>query len=58
MSESASDHRPTAIIYSDVYLEHDTGAGHPESPERYTAIVQALQKKTRTRLRVAVQPSP
>ncbi|WAL61625.1 histone deacetylase family protein [Thermocoleostomius sinensis] len=30
------------IIYSDKFLEHDTGAYHPERPSRLTAIIQAL----------------
>ncbi|NJN85302.1 MAG: histone deacetylase [Leptolyngbyaceae cyanobacterium SL_7_1] len=31
------------IIYSDEFLEHDTGAFHPEKPGRLTAIVAALR---------------
>jgi acetoin utilization deacetylase AcuC-like enzyme len=31
------------IIYSDEFLEHDTGYYHPEKPERLTAIVNALK---------------
>jgi len=31
-----------AIIYSDQFLDHQTGAYHPESPGRLTAITQAL----------------
>jgi acetoin utilization deacetylase AcuC-like enzyme len=27
-----------------VYKEHDTGAGHPERPERYDAVIQGLDK--------------
>lgn len=30
------------VIYSEDFLQHDTGAGHPECPERLTAIRQAL----------------
>jgi acetoin utilization deacetylase AcuC-like enzyme len=30
------------ILYSDAFLNHQTGAYHPESPDRLTAIVQAL----------------
>ena len=32
------------IIYSDKFLEHKTGYGHPERPERLTAVVEALEK--------------
>lgn len=35
---------PTAIIYDDVFLEHDTGFGHPESPLRYQVVMQALAR--------------
>jgi acetoin utilization deacetylase AcuC-like enzyme len=31
------------IIYSDTFLNHQTGTYHPESPARLTAIAQALQ---------------
>jgi acetoin utilization deacetylase AcuC-like enzyme len=31
------------VFYSDRFLEHNTGAYHPENPGRLTAIVQALQ---------------
>lgn len=31
------------IIYSDKFLEHKTGAFHPERPERLTAITDALR---------------
>jgi acetoin utilization deacetylase AcuC-like enzyme len=32
------------IIYSDRFLQHDTGVFHPEKPDRLTAIVTALQQ--------------
>ncbi len=32
-----------AIIYSDRFLDHLTGLGHPECPQRLTAIVDALR---------------
>ena len=31
------------VIYSDEFLEHETGAFHPECPERLSAIVEALK---------------
>lgn len=34
---------PFRIIYSDRFLEHDTGLGHPENAGRLTAVVAALQ---------------
>lgn len=33
-----------AIIYSDVFLEHLTGFGHPERPGRLSAIVERLRQ--------------
>lgn len=33
-----------SIIYSDAFLDHDTGSFHPERPARLTAIAIALQK--------------
>ena len=32
------------IIYSDRFLDHDTGSRHPESAARLTAVVKALQE--------------
>jgi acetoin utilization deacetylase AcuC-like enzyme len=34
----------TGFVYDKAYLEHDTGPGHPERPERLTAIVAHLEK--------------
>lgn len=31
------------LIYSDTFLNHDTGSFHPESPQRLEAIVNALK---------------
>ncbi|MEG3435560.1 histone deacetylase [Pannus brasiliensis CCIBt3594] len=33
-----------SIIYSDEFLDHDTGSFHPEKPARLTAIVSALRE--------------
>lgn len=33
----------TAIVRSELYTQHDAGYGHPESPDRYTAIINALE---------------
>ena len=32
------------FVYSDIYLQHDTPAGHPERKERLTAIVNRLEE--------------
>ena len=34
----------TAIIHHPVFEQHDTGAGHPESPERYAVVMRALRE--------------
>jgi acetoin utilization deacetylase AcuC-like enzyme len=40
----AFDPRPrTGFVYDDIYLEHKTTPGHPESPRRLTAIVERLK---------------
>src|SRR5215210_6920678 len=33
----------TAIIHHPVFEQHDTGEGHPESPERYAVVMAALR---------------
>lgn len=33
----------TAIIHHPIFEQHDTGPGHPESPERYSVVMQALR---------------
>jgi acetoin utilization deacetylase AcuC-like enzyme/formylglycine-generating enzyme required for sulfatase activity len=35
--------RRTALVYDDIYLEHQTSPGHPESPERLKAIIRRLE---------------
>ncbi|HEU4595920.1 MAG TPA: histone deacetylase [Pyrinomonadaceae bacterium] len=33
----------TAIIHHPVFEQHDTGEGHPERPERYAVVLEALR---------------
>jgi acetoin utilization deacetylase AcuC-like enzyme len=33
----------TALIHHPIYEKHDTGFGHPETPERYRVVIDALQ---------------
>lgn len=33
----------TAIVHHPIYEKHDTGPGHPETPERYRVVIDALQ---------------
>ena len=61
--ESPSEKRgaqPTGIVYADSSLNHDTGDGHPESPARYTAVMNALSAAVATngsRFVWALQPT-
>jgi acetoin utilization deacetylase AcuC-like enzyme len=34
----------TGLVYHPTYLEHDMGAGHPESPQRLRAIMHRLEQ--------------
>lgn len=38
----AADHAPTALVHDELALRHVTGRGHPECPQRYTAILDAI----------------
>ena len=33
----------TTVFFDPIYLEHDTGLGHPERPERLEATMQVLE---------------
>ncbi len=33
----------TAIVHHPIYEKHDTGPGHPETPERYRAVIKGLR---------------
>ncbi len=46
----------TGLVYHPAYLEHDMGAGHPESPNRLRAIMRQLEQSgTATKL-ARIQP--
>ncbi len=34
----------TGIIHSDIFLDHDSGLGHPECPARYAAVMDELRR--------------
>lgn len=34
----------TGFVYHEIFLEHDTGAGHPERPDRLRSIVEHLRR--------------
>jgi acetoin utilization deacetylase AcuC-like enzyme len=33
----------TGLIHHPVYEKHDTGFGHPETPERYRVVIDAIK---------------
>ena len=34
----------TAIVTSDTSINHETGLGHPEKPDRVTTVIKNLKK--------------
>ncbi len=48
----------TGFVYHDIYLEHKTTAGHPESPQRLIAIVENLKEKGLYSELLLITPSP
>ena len=49
---------PTGFVYGDVYLAHQTSPGHPERPERLTAIVRRLGETGLLARLVSIAPRP
>jgi acetoin utilization deacetylase AcuC-like enzyme len=47
----------TGFLYDEVYLKHETGAGHPERPERLTAIMQRLEQQDVLQRLVRLKPA-
>ena len=48
----------TGFVYDQIYLRHDTGKGHPERPQRLTAITERLGKSGLMPKLVAIRPRP
>lgn len=48
----------TGLVYHPQYLEHDMGAGHPESPDRLRAIISRLQHSGVLGRLARIEPSP
>jgi acetoin utilization deacetylase AcuC-like enzyme len=48
----------TGFVYHPQYLEHDMGAGHPESPDRLRAIVARLERSGVLSRLVRIEPFP
>jgi acetoin utilization deacetylase AcuC-like enzyme len=57
-SKTAAQGPPTAFFYSPIFLEHDTGYGHPERPERLEAILAALERAGLMPRLLQVEPEP
>ncbi len=51
-------HHRTGLLLDDIFRGHDTGAGHPECPERYVAITGALIKQGITDEAIALTQKP
>ena len=47
---------PTAVLYDDAYKLHDTGPGHPESPERCDAVMRGLERAGLRQRLLAIAP--
>jgi len=48
----------TGFVYHDIYPEHKTTAGHPESPQRLVAIIENLKAKGLYSELFLITPSP
>jgi acetoin utilization deacetylase AcuC-like enzyme len=48
----------TGFVYHPVYLQHDVGSGHPESPARLQAIVARLEESGTIERLTKIEPVP
>lgn len=48
----------TAVIYSEHFLHHNTGPGHPESPERLRRIIEYLKNNSQFKSLEFFEPRP
>jgi acetoin utilization deacetylase AcuC-like enzyme len=46
----------SALLLDPIYRQHDPGAGHPERPERYDAVTQALNQAGLTKSMGCIDP--
>src|ERR1700684_3244727 len=53
---SAATADSSALLLDQVYRQHDPGAGHPERPERYDAVTQAMNQAGLTKSMGRVDP--
>ena len=58
--EEKKPHNPskTGFVYHDIYLEHKTTEGHPETPRRLVAILERLKQTGLYSQLLAITPSP
>lgn len=47
----------TGFVYNDIYLQHQTTPGHPERPDRLTAIIENLTAKELYSQLVHIEPN-
>jgi len=58
-SAAESEAKPrTGFVYDKIYLKHLTGRGHPERPQRLTAIVSYLKQKGIYQQLALIKPFP
>lgn len=50
--------KSTGLIYHPDYLKHQTGHGHPESPDRLTAVMERLDKTGLLKELAVIEPKP
>lgn len=48
----------TGLVFHPDYLLHDTGAGHPERPERLAAVMEYLKELGALKLVTPIEPQP
>jgi acetoin utilization deacetylase AcuC-like enzyme len=48
----------TGLLYDGIFLRHQTGTGHPEKPQRLTAIIQRLKENGLLSQLTALAPAP
>ena len=48
----------TGIVYHEVYLSHNLGRGHPESPERIKSILKATEQVSKRKDVTLFEPKP
>ncbi|MFC1781454.1 SUMF1/EgtB/PvdO family nonheme iron enzyme, partial [Planctomycetota bacterium] len=58
IENNASEQLQTGFVYHDIFLEHKTTAGHPEHPERLTAIIRNLEETDLYSQLYHIVPSP